>query len=58
MTVKIDTDVCESTGVCAMICPEDIIEMRNSRPVVINATACTSCFKCAESCISSAIEVD
>ena len=58
MTVTIDMDVCESTGVCAMVCPEDIIEIRNSRPVVTNAIACTSCFKCAESCISGAIDVD
>jgi ferredoxin len=26
--------------------------------VVINNAACTSCWKCAESCISSAIDVD
>jgi NAD-dependent dihydropyrimidine dehydrogenase PreA subunit len=32
--------------------------MRNGRPVVINNMACTSCWKCAESCISSAIDVD
>ena len=56
--VTIDTDVCESTGVCAMVCPEDIIEIRNSRPVVINPSACTSCWKCAEGCISSAIDID
>ena len=58
MPITIDLDVCENTGVCAMVCPEDIIEIKNCHPVVINAVACTSCFKCAESCISSAIEVD
>jgi ferredoxin len=26
--------------------------------VVINAAGCTSCWKCAESCISSAIDID
>ena len=58
MGISIDTDRCESTGVCAMVCPEDVIEIRESRPVVLNNMACTSCWKCAESCISSAIEVD
>lgn len=58
MSVSIDTDRCESTGVCEMVCPEGILEIRNGRPVVINAMACTSCWKCAESCISSAIDVD
>jgi len=58
MSVTIDTDKCESTGVCAMVCPEDIIEIRESRPVILNNLACTSCWKCAESCISGAIDVD
>jgi len=58
MTISIDTEQCESTGVCAMVCPEDIIEIQDSKPVVINNQACTSCFKCAESCISNAIYVD
>ena len=58
MSVAIDTNRCESTGVCALVCPEDIIEIRNNHPVVINNMACTSCFKCAESCISGAIDID
>ena len=58
MAISIDTEQCESTGVCAIVCPEDIIEIRNSLPVIINNLACTSCWKCAESCISSAIDVD
>jgi MinD superfamily P-loop ATPase len=58
MTISIDTEQCESTGVCAIVCPEDIIEIRNSLPVIINNLACTSCWKCAENCVSAAITVD
>lgn len=58
MAIVIDTDQCEQTGVCEMVCPEDVIEIRDARPVIINNAACTSCWKCAESCISGAIEVD
>lgn len=58
MSVTIDTDRCESTGVCAMVCPEDIIEIRNSKPVITNQMACTACWKCAESCVSAAINLD
>jgi MinD superfamily P-loop ATPase len=58
MTISIDADKCESTGVCAMVCPEDIIEIRESHPVILNNLACTSCWKCAESCVSGAINID
>ncbi len=58
MSVTIDTDKCEGSGVCSMVCPEDIIDIRNSKAIVLNQAACTSCWKCAESCISSAINID
>jgi NAD-dependent dihydropyrimidine dehydrogenase PreA subunit len=58
MAIAIDTDRCESTGVCVMVCPEDVIEIKNSRPVIINNPACTSCWKCAENCVSAAITID
>lgn len=58
MRIDIDPDLCEGTGVCAMVCPEEIIEMKNNRPVVINALACTSCWKCAENCVATAITLD
>jgi Fe-S-cluster-containing hydrogenase component 2 len=41
-----------------MVCPEGIIEMKDNRPLILNNAACTSCWKCAESCVSSAIDVD
>ena len=58
MSVSIDTNRCESTGVCAMVCPEEVLDIRNGLPVIINNMACTSCWKCAESCVSNAIDVD
>ncbi len=58
MTIAIDADRCESTGVCVMVCPEEVIDFTSSRPVIINNMACTSCWKCAENCISAAITVD
>ena len=58
MPLTIDTDQCESTGVCALVCPEDVIDMRDGRPVIINKQACTTCWKCVEGCVSGAIELD
>ena len=56
--ITIDTDACETSGVCSMVCPEDVIEHKDGRPVIVNNLACTSCWKCAESCVSGAIDVD
>ena len=58
MPITIDADQCETTGVCEIVCPESVIEMREGRPVIVSNQACTSCWKCAESCISGAIDVD
>ena len=58
MPLTIDTDQCESTGVCAMVCPEDVLDFTDGRPVIINKLACTTCWKCVEGCASGAIELD
>lgn len=58
MPITIDTDQCESSGVCEMVCPEGVIEYTDGHPKIINNLACTSCWKCAESCVSGAIDVD
>ena len=58
MPITIDTDQCEQSGVCSLVCPEDVIENQDGRPVIINNVACTSCWKCAEFCVAGAIDVE
>jgi NAD-dependent dihydropyrimidine dehydrogenase PreA subunit len=55
--VKIDLDLCENTGVCAELCPEDVLECSNGATHVIRPQACTECWICVENCIASAIEI-
>lgn len=58
MALTIDSDACESSGVCVMVCPEDVLEIREGKPVIINRLACTSCWICVENCTAGAIDID
>jgi len=58
MAISIDYDLCESTGACAMICPENVFEHGNGHTSIVDAGACISCWLCVEQCVSGAIELD
>jgi NAD-dependent dihydropyrimidine dehydrogenase PreA subunit len=55
--VRIDSDLCENSGVCAEICPEDVLEVGSNRSIVAKPEACTECWVCVENCTSGAIEI-
>ena len=55
--VRIDADACEDTGVCAMVCPENVLAFRQGHSHVVKPTACTECWICVENCASGAIAI-
>ncbi len=55
--IRIDYDMCDASGACAQVCPEDVLEFTSSQPMVIKAEACTECWICVENCTSGAIEI-
>ena len=58
MAVSIEYDLCENTGCCAQVCPEDVLEHENGRTSIIDQQKCTACWLCVENCIAGAITVD
>jgi len=55
--VRIDYDLCENTGACVSVCPEDVLEAGASQTVVAKPDLCTECWICVENCPAGAIEV-
>ncbi len=58
MALSIDYDLCEASGVCAMVCPEEVFEHLTGRTTIVKPEACTYCWICAENCASGAISLD
>lgn len=58
MSVTIDYEACEATGVCEQVCPEDVFQHKDGRTRVVLPEACTQCWICVENCAAGAIEID
>lgn len=57
-TVEIDFDLCDNTQACEAVCPTDVFEIVDGRVRVSQASECTLCMKCVESCPAGAVTVD
>ena len=58
MAVSIDYDLCENTGCCEMVCPEDVLEQESGRVSIVDQQKCTACWLCVDNCVAGAITVD
>ena len=57
MSISIDRDLCENTGCCESLCPEDVFEKENGKTTVVKPTACTECWICVDNCVANAVEL-
>lgn len=63
--VIIDRERCKACELCVSVCPEQVLEMTDSRnrlgfhyPRVARPNRCTGCRSCAEICPDAAIEIE
>ncbi|MEW5807364.1 MAG: 4Fe-4S binding protein [Acidobacteriota bacterium] len=58
MAVIIDYALCEGSGFCAQVCPEDVFEHKDGETRIVNENACTYCYLCVENCPNNAITLE
>ena len=57
-TLKLDQEKCKGCGMCQVVCPHRVFEMRDMKVRIVNKNSCMECGACAKNCPFSAIEVD
>ncbi len=56
-TLKLDEMACIGCGICEMLCPHAVFEIRDRKARIVDADGCMECGACANNCPSSAISV-
>nr|WP_018963347.1 4Fe-4S dicluster domain-containing protein [Coprothermobacter platensis] len=57
--VSVDTRLCKACGLCVLVCPKKVFELRDEdgKSVPVNALACIGCTQCYQICPDFAITV-
>ena len=58
MIKSIDTTRCNTCGVCADVCPMDVLRIDGDTPLITYPVDCMTCFNCETECPTGAIYVD
>ena len=57
VTLRLDTEVCNGCGMCAIVCPHEVFEVVDRKAVIADQNACIECGACAINCPVNAIRV-
>ena len=56
-TLRLIEDRCTGCGMCTVVCPHGVWEMRNRKAVIVDRDACMECSACATNCPAEAVTV-
>ena len=56
-TLRLHSDRCNGCGMCEIVCPHGVFEVRAGKAAVLERDACMECGACARNCQAGAIEV-
>jgi NAD-dependent dihydropyrimidine dehydrogenase PreA subunit len=57
-TLKVNVDKCTGCGLCQIVCPHAVFEIREGQATIMDKDACMECGACALNCDAGAIEVE
>ena len=56
-TLHLDTNMCTGCGVCEVVCPHCVFEIKEKKAKLLDHDGCMECGACANNCPVSAISV-
>lgn len=57
VTLEMHADKCTGCGICMIVCPHEVLALKNNKAEIIQKDACMECGACAMNCPFEAISV-
>jgi NAD-dependent dihydropyrimidine dehydrogenase PreA subunit len=57
VTLKLDEGKCTGCGVCATVCPHEVLRLNGRKAFIGSRDACMECGACAQNCPTGAVTV-
>ena len=56
-TLELDPELCVGCGVCEVVCPHAVFQIRGKKAEIVDRDGCMECGACVQNCAAGAIRV-